>query len=230
MLLLATTLVAGAFGWLRAPHDLHYRANTTIYVGARQFTTGEGNVLSGDQSAGLERVARTFAQMIRSKPIAADAIELTGVALDTGSVVNATAAGLIPDTNLIVITVTTGDPGTAQVLADGIADAFVTKVQEFEPSAPAGEGTLPSLPAYVFERATFPTQPLPTAGLRDVGVAALFGFLAAAAFVLLLDYLDITLRSADEVERRLGLPVLGAVPRQRQASPLPIKVKPGARV
>src|SRR3546814_8110350 len=42
------------------------------------------------------------------------------------------------------------DPEMAQTLANGLADTFVKDIQEFEPGVT--EGTVPRLPAYVFER------------------------------------------------------------------------------
>ena len=44
-------------------------------------------------------------------------------------------------------------------------------------------------------------------------LGALFGFVIAALIVLVLDYLDVTVKSPEELERRVGLPVLGIVPR-----------------
>src|SRR3546814_3917536 len=92
------------------------------------------------------------------------------------------------------------DPEMAQTLANGLADTFVKDIQEFEPGVT--EGTVPRLPAYVFERAELPEVPVPTNRIRTVALAAVFGLLVAAGTALLLDYLDITIRSTDDVERR----------------------------
>jgi hypothetical protein len=43
-------------------------------------------------------------------------------------------------------------------------------------------------------------------------LSAIFGLLASVALVLLLDYLDLTVKTADDLERRSGLPVLGVIP------------------
>lgn len=226
LLLALTTIVAAGIGWAVSPRTLSYEASSTIYVGARQFSADDDFAagLSGDRTVGLERIARTFAVMITSRPVAADAIEMTGLPLDAGAVVASTRATLVESTNLIRITVTTGDPTISQRLADGLADSFVERVQDFEPSVPAEEGTVPSLPAYVYERAQLPVAPLPTASLRRVIASGLFGLFAAIGLVILLDYLDVTLRTPEQVEKRLGLPVLGSVPLQRSLSPLPVKL------
>jgi len=48
-----------------------------------------------------------------------------------------------------------------------------------------------------------------------VPAAALLGLLAAAAIVLALSYFDDSIRSAADIERHLGLRVLGSIPRRR---------------
>jgi polysaccharide biosynthesis transport protein len=53
---------------------------------------------------------------------------------------------------------------------------------------------------------------------RSAMVGALIGLALGIALALVLDHLDNTLKGADDVERRLGLPVLGLVPRLGESS------------
>lgn len=52
--------------------------------------------------------------------------------------------------------------------------------------------------------------------LLDIGIKTLLGLLAGLGLAFLLDYLDDTFRSRGDVERTLGLPVLGEVPSERR--------------
>ena len=206
-------VVAGLIGgYLVTPSTSSYRATTVIYIGAREFSVlPQSGDLSNDRVSATERLVATFARMLRSEPIAADAINRTGVSRSAGAVVGATTATGILGTQLLEIDVTDRDPTIAAALANGIAESFVTKVQTFEPGTPAGVGTLPSLPAYVFDRAAVPTAPESTGLTRNLILNGLFGLLAAIGFIVLLEYLDVTIRSPDDVERRLDLPVLGNI-------------------
>ena len=67
LLLLVSTICGILAAYLTLPSGNTYTAETTIYVGNRQF--GSAGALSADQSQGVERVARTFAVMIASEPI-----------------------------------------------------------------------------------------------------------------------------------------------------------------
>jgi capsular exopolysaccharide synthesis family protein len=206
LLIVLTMLAALAAVYATRSTVVTYTGESRIYVGNRNVSDS----LSADRDVGLDRVARTFTFMIPAEPIARAAVDLTGVDISPVAVAANTKAVVIQGTNLIRVAYRDTDPGRAQLLATGIADAFVAKVQEFEPGQP-GEGDVPVLPAYVFQRAQFPLAPDPTTDGGNYVVAALFGFLLAVGVAALLDHLDLTVKTPEELEHRLGLPVLGVV-------------------
>ena len=62
------------------------------------------------------------------------------------------------------------------------------------------------------DRALLPTAPVSPNLRRNVSLGMSLGLLAGIALVLLVEYLDRTLKTPDDVERRLALPVLTVVP------------------
>ena len=192
-----------------------YTSSSTIYVGATNYSldaNGNNGNLSGDETVGLAQVIRTFATMIMTPVIAEDAVEQTGVQRSPGTVANATKATQVPGTNLLRVEVSDTDPAIAQELATGMAQAFVAKIAEIDPAQPLGEGDVPRAPAQIFERARRATTPQSTSLVSNLFVAALFGLLLSSGLVLLAEYLDVTVKSPEDAEQRLDLPVLGAVP------------------
>lgn len=210
LLILVSAVCGMVAAYLTVPSGSTYTAETTIYVGNRQFVAD--GALSADQTQGVERVASTFAVMIPSEPIARDAVQRTGIDASSAGVARRTVAAVIPGTSLIGISYSDADPARARALTNAISDAFVEKVQTFEPGTVGGEGEVPSLPAYVFARADLPVVPEGKGAVGRLITGAVFGLVLAAGLVFLLDYLDITPRSAEDLERHLGLPVLGVVP------------------
>jgi len=213
-LLIAATVLVGVIGaYLLTPKATVYDASSTIVVGPRQFSTDAGsNDLSFDRTVGLERLTSTYAVMIKSLPIADDARQATGVQRSATGVVAATTTVAVPNTQLLLISVSDPDPAVAQSLANGLADAFVSKVTSFRADQPATVGTIPEVPVYVFARAPLPTAPRSTGLTSNLILGVLFALAAAFGLVLLLEYLDITIRSVEDAERRLELPVLGGIP------------------
>ncbi|CAN5753188.1 N/A [soil metagenome] len=220
LLVLVTIVAAVAAAYVATPKANTYIAESTIYVGTQSFEDpgSRNGAFSGDRVVGLERLAVTFSAMIDSRPIAERALEISGIARSAGSVVGQTTAAPQPNTQLIKVQVRDRDPATAQLLANSMAEAFVEEVQVFEPGTPT-EGTIPALPAYLFEQASLPTVPQPIPTLRNMVLAGLFGSLLAVGLIVLLEHLDVTVKTADDAERKVGLPVLGAIPLSRSVSP-----------
>ncbi len=216
-LILVTTILAAGAGYFSADTTSVYTTRTTLYVGSTALDAAKGD-LSNDRVTALQSIALTYAKMIDSQPIALRTVQRLELESTAGYVVNATRTSQEPSTQLLYIDVTDPDPALAQSLANGLADSFVEILQEFEPTA--SEGAVPRLPAYVFERAQFPTVPASTQRLNAMLLAALFGLLASAGVAFLLDYLDLSVRTAEDVERRLELPVLGVIPTMGDNVPL----------
>jgi capsular polysaccharide biosynthesis protein len=215
IMVILTVALAAVGANLATPRPVLYRSETTVYVGSRIFNVNAGvgaSNLSSDLQAGLANIMQTFSVMIPSDPIARDALRLASVPRSPGTVVSETSVK-IKAPQLLGVTVTDPDPVIAQKLADAVTNAFLHQVQQLEPVPQ--EGTLPVLPAYRFQSANLPTAPLPTSAKRNTILGALFGLVVGCCVAFVLEYVDVTVRTPEEAERRSGLPVLGAVPSLR---------------
>ena len=214
-LLVLGVVLAGGLAFGLTPRTPTYTSRATLYIGTRSIDLGANSRdLTYDRVAALDRLSHTFAAMIPTEPIAAQALDRSGLARSPSSVVSATTATVGDQTNLLYIDVKDKSPVVAQRLANGLADSFVSAVQQFEPNTqPPAEGTVPALPVYIFERARLPTAPDPSALPVNVTIAAILGLGLVASGILLADHLDVTVRGYADAERRLRLPVLGVMPR-----------------
>jgi capsular polysaccharide biosynthesis protein len=216
LLIIAIVVAALAAGYFITPRAKTYTATATIYVGSRSISLDpQSRDVSGERVQGFDRLITTFTEMIRSRAIARDAVESGQVDRPAAAVSGATTAEQIENTNLIRVSVTQDDPAAARGLTNGVADAFVRQIKRFEPSN-TGEDQIAS----VYQYATLP-GPNPTSLPRNLALAGLFGLLVAGALVALLEYTDVTLRSSEDVERHLELPVLGVVPALGDRLPVP---------
>ncbi len=225
--LIALTVLAGlAAAWLTTDRSVVYTAETSIYIGASRFSFEQSAAnLSGDRSLGLDRILRTYALMIPSEPVANAALDSTGFERSALTVAAQTRAALAPSSNLLTVEFSDSDPVVAQQLSIGMAEGFLQKLREIEPGQTVGEGEIPSIPASIFQRARLPTTPRPIDLRKNLFVGGLFGGVLAAALILLVEYLDVTVKSPEDAERRLELPVLGVIVFQRQGLPVPAQLR-----
>jgi capsular polysaccharide biosynthesis protein len=208
-LLLVCIIAAGvAGGYLSTSRTPIYDASTTIFVG--QPSTD----VSADAQTGQALVATTFAAIVPSAAVAEAAVAATRVPRSVGQVVSEIHASVIAGTNLLVVSVHDPDPVVAQTLANGVSDAFVAEALRVAPLTSVTGQRTDVPPATVTQPAALPGAPQSSGVTRNTALGGLFALVVGIALVLLLDYVDLTARLPEELERRVGLPVLGVIPLQ----------------
>jgi capsular polysaccharide biosynthesis protein len=211
-LVVVAVIVGGLAGYFTTSRTPVYSATATIYVGSLDLAANQQQL---SLQAGLNEVVATFASMIPSPVIAQRALTKNHLHRSAGEVAASTTSVVAPGTDLILVTVSDSNPDDAKTLANGVANAFVSQIAHYQSNVPIGTtaspGSVPNEPAYVFQEAT--SAALASNGVvRKVLLGALFGLVISIVLIFLLDYLDITIKSPEELERRIGLPVLGVVP------------------
>lgn len=94
----------------------------------------------------------------------------------------------------------------AQALRDQL-QALLTRFNQVSTAANVDSGTINPLDA-----AVVPTSPYAPSLMRNMGIALVLGFALAAGLAVLRETLDDRIRSFDEVEDKIGLPLLGHTP------------------
>lgn len=210
-LVVVIVLAALTAGYFSTSRVAEYSATSTLFVGVPIYSAA--GTFSADLQSGQELLATTFATMVPTPNVVQAAIESTRVPRSVGQVIGATKASVVTGTNLLHVSVTDTDPVVAQALANGISNAFVSQIAKIDPVTPNINGTGPTQPpASVSQPAPLPLAPVSTGLSRNLSLAGAFGLVVAIGLVLLLDYLDISVRAPEDLEQKLGLPVLGIIP------------------
>jgi len=215
--LIIVTLLAALFAaYLITPRKAPYVAQASLYVGAQNVNINPGvNDVTGDRQVGLNYLANSYAHLIVTRTVAEKALASSAVPRTYDDVKNEIAASTELQTQIITVTVSDTDPTVAERLANAVADNFVELINAQErlqnPTVNPAANAAPA-PVSVFEHAVLPTTPQSTGLFRNLLLGLLFGLVVAVGIVILLEYLDLTIKSADDARHRLQLPVLGALP------------------
>lgn len=220
LLVMALIVVALIAGYESTPRQARYQAHAMLFVGVPEYASS--GVFSNNLLLGQQELATTFASMVPSLSVAQAAVVATGVPRSAGTVLGETRSAVIANTSLIQVSVTDPDPVVASTLANGMAKAFVAEVLKLDPvtSGLTGQASEPTSPVSISQPAVLPTVPLSNGLTKNLILAGIFGLLVGIGVVLLLDYLDLSVRTPEDLERRAGLPVLGVIPQYEE---LPVR-------
>ncbi len=209
LLVVVAVIAGGGIGYAATSRTPSYSATAILYVGSTNLGPDQDQLtFEGD----LNEIVATYSVMIPEPVIAQRAIDETHINRFAGEVASETTAIVEPDTQLIDVSVTDADSDDAVELANAISRAFVSQITAYSAGTTStDEGAVPNEPAHVYQEAT-EAVPSSTGLTKRVVLGVVFGFIVSVFLILLLDYLDITIKSPDELERRVGLPVLGIIP------------------
>lgn len=181
-----------------------YRASATLWVVQAGRTP-----LNMEDLMFNRNLVRTYSEVAKSRLILDRVLARLGLPPDAEGLQQRLWVSAVDQTEVLRITVEDSDPEKAALIANEVAAAFSEEIEQFV--------RLENV--RVLDKAHPPTVPDRPRKLINLMLGAALGGVAALALVLVLEALDLTVRTVSEVERQMGLPALGTIPvfRARQA-------------
>lgn len=176
-----------------------YQANTTLYVGKNIDT---GNAIAYNDIMVGNQLVKDYRELVKSRLIAGMVIKELGLTgMTSSSLSNMLSVNLKNDTRLIEVTAQAKTPEMAQKIADQVAVAFKEKAVEL----------IDVQNVQVIDNAELPSAPVKPKKMLNVAIAAFVGLMAGFGITFLLEYLDSTIKTPNDVEKYIELPVIGAI-------------------
>jgi capsular polysaccharide biosynthesis protein len=213
-IVLVTTVVTGVtvgFSLLQAPT---YEASIKILVG--QKSTGQAGLNSDVQ--GLQQLALTVARAVRTVPVAEGAIDRLSLPdVSAREVLNNMTVEPDPGTMFVDVSYRSSDPERAQLIVNTIGQVLSEKVSAVSLGANA-------ITATVWEPATLPQNPVSPDPVRNGILALVLGSLLGIVLALLLEHVDDSWDSPEEVEEISGVPTFGVIPKFKVSASKKVEV------
>lgn len=187
-------VATAAFAWLALPNQ--YSSSVSMYVLTK--ASAEGSLANTDLSAS-QQLANDVATLITDERVAED----TASALQMDSLKGYKISVASESTTRIVTLTVTGESAqSVAIIANQLAattDSVAQEVMDVQAINAINEAKEPAAPSG-------PPRAMYTA------VAFLAGIFLAVAIVVVIDMVNTRVRSAEEAEELLGVPVIGRIP------------------
>lgn len=183
-----------------------YQSSTSIYVLNKQ----DNSVVTYSDLQSGTQLTKDYAELVKSRSVTEKVInqlKLNNIyddmrELDYGDLASMISVDNTTDTRIIRITVTDTNPARAQDIANAIREAASLHIE-----------TVMDIEAVnVVDYAEMPMEPVSPNILMNTLVGAAAGTLIAAFIVILIHLADDRIKGPDDVEKYLGVSVLGTIP------------------
>ena len=182
-----------------------YESNTTLIVNADQ--NKESEVLTGDQLNVTQKLTLTYGEIIKSRSVIDDVIKKLDLDKNYSEVVNEITVSPVKDTQIISITVQDTNPKRSRDIANAIPTVFTKEVKRIT-KANSVE---------VIDKAITPENPVKPNKLMNIAISAVLGVMIGLFIVFILEYMDNKIKTPQDIEKYLELPILGIVPNEDMA-------------
>lgn len=178
-----------------------YEANTTMIVGKpadgpKEVVNEYNMVLANKQ------LAKTYGEIAKSRSVLQKVAGELKLTMPVEELKNRIKVNSVGDTELIAISVQDSNPQLAGSIANSLARNFTERVVEIKKVQHVS----------VVDKAIAPDKPVKPKKLLNIAIAGILGLMAAVALVFLLEFLDDSIKSPEDIQKHLGLPVLGIIP------------------
>ncbi|AUS95206.1 hypothetical protein CDQ84_10710 [Clostridium thermosuccinogenes] len=177
-----------------------YQSDTSLYIGRsmdNQSSIGYNDLMLNTQ------LVNDYRELVKSRMV-------TSIVLEKLSLKDMTLEQLSEklnveskqNTRLIVISAQDEDPVLARDIANTVAEIFMEKVADI----------MMVENIQIIDTAELPEAPVKPNKLMNIAIATLLGFMLSTGVVFLVEYMDDTIKTPDDVQKYLGLSVVGTIP------------------
>ena len=177
-----------------------YRSNTTILlVGSNE------QVNQNDVSLNNNLVA-TYSEIIKSRRVLSQVINNLDLDYTVAELSSNISVGTKTGTQIITVTVSDSDSKRAKDIANEVSKVFAADVKELY--------KLDNVT--IIDSAVKAAAPYNLTYAKDNVIYFAIGLVLSCGVIFVMFYFDTTIKSADSIEEKLGLTVLGVVPEERR--------------
>ena len=182
-----------------------YKASTTLVLAQTSSSAGskeDGAITQMDLTLNSKLVS-TYSELIKSKAVLKQVVDsFDNETLKEEGIKKNVSVQAVNDTEVIKITVKDLDPNLAAQIANKISEVFSEKVVEIYNISNV----------YILDRAEAEDEPSNINHIKDIAIFAFIGVVISIGVVLILNMLDTTIKTEQDIENISGLLVLSSIP------------------
>lgn len=181
-----------------------YQTKTTLIVNSDKAPGTD--VITGDQISVSQKLAVTYGEIIKSKTVLDEVANQLKIKGGYQTIEKKLTVSPVADTQILEISVEDTNPQRAADIANTIPAAFTKEVKRITKANNVE----------VIDKAIVPKSPIKPNKIMNIMISAILGIMASLFVIFLLEYMDNKIKSPQDIEKHLGLPLLGVIPNERK--------------
>ena len=180
-----------------------YVAKTSLLLATNSSSVNAGSTSITTTDVTLNsKLVSTYSKLVKSDKVIRNVISNLSLNMDEDVLKNSVSVTATEDTEFIEISIKNEDPVLATKIANEMSKVFIENVKQYY--------KIENL--YIYDEAEVENEPYNINHKKDVLIFAVIGIVIAFGYVLILNMLDTTIKSAQDIEKISGVTVLASIP------------------
>lgn len=172
-----------------------YSSYTTVILGGTDTTITQTDITMN------KNLVSTYAEIVKSRRVLDQVIDELSLDIDYGSLVGKISVSAVNNTEIIKITVNDEDGVVAKNIANMTASIFTDEIVNLYNMENVN----------ILDEAIVSDRPYNINVVKQIIIYFMIGFVLAAGILFVIYYFDRTIKSVEQVEQKIKLPILGSV-------------------
>lgn len=195
-----------------------YESSVSVLVRPAQPLTVDTGVVSLTS----DQISHTYAQLMIQRPLMVQVIQDLGLKTTPATLQAQVTVAPEPNTTILDVSVRSTNPALARDIANTVVGDFIDEIKQIQTQERTNLNARAQDNLVVVSPAVLPTQPVSPNIPRNAELAFALALLAATGVIVLLEYLDQSVRNDETLTERTGMVAIGhvmfsAAPRTRRA-------------
>lgn len=178
-----------------------YSANTKVFIG-KENTQGQDQNYNTNDVQMYQKLIKTYAEIIQTNDLVQRAINSDNLNVKSENVLSSLSVTPRTDTQILEISYTNANKILAKDVVNSVTNEFIRSSKEL----------IPNGNVKIIESVKEPTSPVSPNKKMYIGIAFLAGLIISIGLSFLLEFMDNTFKTGDQLENVLKLPVIGTIP------------------
>ena len=201
LITIAATLVSAILSFFVIKPQ--YEATTKLFIGKQE--SQDNNAYNNNDVMMYQQLMKTYAELAKTSDLVTKAVKSADLDYNQKDIkailknLNATPSA---ETQILDLSFKGGNPKEVLKLTEALTNEFISESKEL----------IPNGNVQVIQKPQLPEKPVSPNKKLNIFIAFVLGLMVGVGVVLLLEYLDNTFKSREDLENTLDLPIIGTIP------------------
>ncbi|WP_373899184.1 YveK family protein [Haloimpatiens sp. FM7315] len=180
-----------------------YEAKVSVVIGKSQNSgdNEKGNYNYNDVMM-YQNLVKTYGTIAQSDDVARRTIKRLNLDMESKNLKAALKVNPKQGTQILDIKIESKDPNEAKAIVDTLTQEFIDKASKL----------IPNGNVQMLDKAQIPENPVKPRKLLNTLIAFFIGLMLSLGLTFLLEYMDNTVKTEEDIKKILDLPVIGVIP------------------